>query len=268
MEKDSFMWYKVRDLGNEIIQISDNSLANMYIIKGDKKAMLIDTGWGMHDLEEVIKSITDLPLIVVNTHGHLDHVSGNYNFKEFYISAYDESILRTCFDKEFRISIVGSVLRGPYYEAFDKGKWINNVFPEPKLIRGKEVFDLGNRMIEVIETPGHTTGSICLLDRNTGTLLAGDSISNVQLWLHLEESTALTQYLESMERLHAYGDRVTMIHAGHATNMDRGMTREIIKCLKAIIGGETKGVPYHTFAGDGLIAKFDSCSIVYDENRV
>ena len=75
------VYYKVIDMGDEIYHIWEPAGVASSLIIGKKKALLIDTGYGYGDLKAVVESLTDLPVQVVNTHCHLDHAGGNYQFQ-------------------------------------------------------------------------------------------------------------------------------------------------------------------------------------------
>jgi glyoxylase-like metal-dependent hydrolase (beta-lactamase superfamily II) len=64
----------------------------MYLIEGKEKAALIDTGVGVGDLKPFIRELTDKPLIVLVTHGHVDHALGAVSFDEVYMSHIDETV--------------------------------------------------------------------------------------------------------------------------------------------------------------------------------
>ena len=51
-----------------------------YLLVGNQKALLIDTAYGFTDIAGAVRELTSRPLTVVNTHGHFDHVTGNYRF--------------------------------------------------------------------------------------------------------------------------------------------------------------------------------------------
>lgn len=82
-------FYNINEIKEGVYHISDLNGICCTLIVGKEKALLFDTGYGIGDLKQVVKSITELPIIVVNSHGHLDHMGGNYQFEETYIHEDD-----------------------------------------------------------------------------------------------------------------------------------------------------------------------------------
>jgi len=87
-------FFEKRDLGNGMIRIDTPFGVSMFLIIGTKKAALIDTGYGVGDLKGYIRSITKLPLIVLCTHGHVDHASGTDQFERVYLNHNDWQLER------------------------------------------------------------------------------------------------------------------------------------------------------------------------------
>ena len=88
-------YYKVKEVGDGVYRLVSAEAVFSELIVGDKKALLIDTGWGLGPLAETVKEITDKPLIVVNFHGHVDHVCGNNQFEgDIYIHPRDMELVK------------------------------------------------------------------------------------------------------------------------------------------------------------------------------
>ena len=87
-------WFTTRRLGDRTWAIDDGGSDTIYLIVGDERALLLDTGWGVGDLPALVASLTSLPLLVVNTHGHPDHTYGNGQFAQVYIHPDDEPMAR------------------------------------------------------------------------------------------------------------------------------------------------------------------------------
>ena len=121
----------------------------LYLLEGDHGALLIDTGWGCGDLRRYVGGLTDKPVVVVNTHGHLDHAGGNGQWPEVHMHA------DAAMDAD-RIPPMPGRREMPYPD-YSKA-----------FVEDGSVFDLGGRYVEVIAIPAHARGSIALLDRETG----------------------------------------------------------------------------------------------------
>lgn len=128
----------------------DQEMVRSFLILGDQRALLLDTGAQECDLLGLIRSVTALPLLVLHTHGDGDHTANDGLFSDIYAHPDEFSLLR-----RFRPGLKAQL--------------------HP--ITGASSFDLGGRILQVIETPGHTPGSICLLDRQNRILFSGDTVS-------------------------------------------------------------------------------------------
>ena len=73
-------WLKVRQLDDDTWAIDDHGQDICYLVCGQDRCLLIDTGWGIGDLRALVAELNPLPLTVVNTHGHPDHTFGNWQF--------------------------------------------------------------------------------------------------------------------------------------------------------------------------------------------
>lgn len=193
----------------------------MDLIVGRNRALLLDTGYGLGDLAGAVRSLTDLPLIVVNSHGHLDHTCGNDQFEEpAYIHPLDMELCRM-HNSDIGRSLILNLAR----HCPSEGKEIN-LLPEnfdceafctarnPRLLPVTEghFFDLGGIHLKVIELPGHTPGSIGLLREETNTLYVGDAF-NDNTWLFLPEALNLAVYRQTLNKAAAIrADRFVFSH--------------------------------------------------------
>ena len=88
-------YYKIKDLGENIFSIFEIVGVGEHLIIGEDKALLIDTGYGYGNLRKEIKKICNKPLIVVNSHAHVDHCFGNSQFEKVFISKEDMPVFQT-----------------------------------------------------------------------------------------------------------------------------------------------------------------------------
>jgi glyoxylase-like metal-dependent hydrolase (beta-lactamase superfamily II) len=257
-------WLKVRKMDGNVWAIDDNGQDTMYLVEGKTKALLIDTGLGIGDLPELVASLTSLPVIVVNTHGHPDHVGGNYQFENTHIVREDIPMLHGCFTRQARNWLLKNVLRcTPFPEPF-REFWLAQKPKSIITIQPGHIFDLGGRLIQVIAVPGHTRGCIGLLDETERLLFTGDSILAGDIWLHLRESLPLNIFLESVNRLNLLTDKFDQILPAHsASPLPKAIISQLSEGITAILEGRLRGKPHRTFAGDGLVCNFGECGIVY-----
>ncbi|MBR7041596.1 MAG: MBL fold metallo-hydrolase [Clostridia bacterium] len=122
------------------------------LVQGASLSVLADTGIGKTDLKPYAEKKFFSPYIVINTHGHADHVGGNRFFESAYISEADRH------------------LAGPDAGRFDA------------LVPGT-VFDLGDDAARIVPLPGHTLGSCGILLKRRRLLIAGDALSPRLLFL-------------------------------------------------------------------------------------
>lgn len=202
-------YFKIHTLTDHIYHIEEAAGAFTTLIVGETSALLIDTGYGFNDLHKIVRELTDLPLIVVNTHGHLDHAGGNYQFKEVYINYTDlpvylwyQSVEKPKFLEKFKKDY-GDRIHDIWPEDFDETEYMNKKALHLVPLKNHQKFDLGGRSVEPIFLPGHTKGSVVFLDHQSGLLFAGDDISKT-VWIQFDHSASLSEYKNGLDRLRNY----------------------------------------------------------------
>ena len=265
-------WFEVKEVGDATWAIDDRGSDVMYLVAGQEHCLLMDTGWGVGDLPALVASLSPLPLTVVNTHGHPDHVLGNGQFARVYVHAADEAAARELPPAEMRAWIAESILPKPLPAGFQFDTWAVAGPGALETIQDGHIFDLGGRTLEVISVPGHTPGSICLLDRQAGYLFTGDSVLPGAVWLHLDESLPLSRFHKSLQRLQGLTDVFDYILPGHvhprALPLPKDLLDDLVAGIGRILTGELVGREEKTFAGDGLRCDFGWCGIVYRPDRL
>ncbi len=223
-------------INEDVTLIDDAGSSTCYLVTGEKRALLIDTLNGRENLKEIIREITNLPVLVVNTHGHCDHIYGNVFFEETYLHPADWD------------------LHNLHFSFPDAQESFKNFGLKPcRLLPLKEddVFDLGGITLEVIPVPGHTQGSVALLCRKHRMLFTGDAI-NGHLWMQLNESTPLNVLEQSLHRLLSdYRSAFDFILTGHGKGPeDAALVEELAEGVIDLKHGECeKDKPYEWFMG-------------------
>jgi hydroxyacylglutathione hydrolase len=261
-------WFTAKPVAEKVLRIDDHGSDNMYLVEGKDKALLIDTGLGVADLAGFVKSLTALPVIVVNTHGHPDHAGGNFQFSRVYAHPSDFELIKRFTSGEYRAGTVQRIRQeSPGLAAFILKDSSDLKLPAPVSAREGDVFDLGGRILEVIETPGHTPGSICLLDAGNRLLFTGDN-DNSLVWLFLKDCLPLEMYLQTLRKVQARSGEFDTLLPGHGDPIDKSFIGEQIACAENILSGACKGEPYKSFAGDALLCSYKRAGIAFNPENL
>jgi hydroxyacylglutathione hydrolase len=222
---------KVSELKPGIWSLYDGEI-RCFLVLGTERALLLDTGFGEIRIDEKVKELTDLPLYVVNSHTHPDHIGGDKFFKEIHAHPLGKDQIK-------QSSII------PLTEGM--------------------VFDLGGRKLTVIELPGHSSDHIGLIDYDAGAIFTGDMIE-------FENGTvrSIPGYISSIKRILALKDRITEIYPSHGA-CPAGMDRvpDLLELLQVMDRGELVGEPVHLVLGpdmsvDTFAYRYKGVSIFYN----
>jgi hydroxyacylglutathione hydrolase len=261
-------WFKASKVADGVWCIDDHGSDNMYLVEGKEKALLIDTGMGVAKLSDFVKTLTRLPVIVVNTHGHPDHAGGNNQFQSVYAHPLEFEAIRQTNNAESRKRAVENMMKGA--AASDMVSLEEAVkMPAAELLPLKDgqIFDLGGRKLAVIETPGHTPGEIVLLDPANRIVFTGDN-DNSLVWLFLPTCTSLEVYLQSLKKLQKRDGEFDTIMPGHGIPLPKSFVAEQVACVEQILDGTCKGDPYKSFAGDALVCRFKSAAVAFNPQNL
>lgn len=173
-------WFTIEKVDQSTFAISEYEhweQVHSYLLIGTERAALIDTGLGIGDIKAVVSQLTDLPIQVITTHAHWDHIGGHRFFNTISVHRADAEWLSDGFPIPLQV-VKSNLLKEPC--AFPKDFKIEDysVFQgKPAVVlQDNDRIDLGNRLLQVIHTPGHSPGHICLFEKETGYLFSGDLI--------------------------------------------------------------------------------------------
>jgi glyoxylase-like metal-dependent hydrolase (beta-lactamase superfamily II) len=186
-----------------------------YLILGDKRALLFDTGMGISDVKKITAELTKLPIIVLNSHTHDDHVGGNWQFETVY--GMDTEFTRVNAKgsrADAQAEIAPDQICGELPKGFDAKTYATKPWHIARLVDDGDKIELGNRTLEIVGTPGHTPDAICLLDRANGLLFTGDTYYPAPIWLFRPE-TDLNAYVVSAKRIAALAPQLKLVLGAH-----------------------------------------------------
>lgn len=268
MAEKQYGIYFIEEIAPGCFKIYEQRSACMYLVCGTEKACLIDTAFGLTDLKELVRQFTGLPVTVVNTHGHTDHVLGNLWFREnVYMHPADRPLY------EGLAAGFTQMIRDPQVlESF--GEFISKLdpasirFPQANDLHEGDVIDLGGRKLEVLELPGHTPGSVVLMDRAAKICYSGDAIIE-HLWMFLDESLPPEAYLAGLRRVYGVLEEagIEKIYDGHFSYVPLTLPKvaAMISGVEDVIAGKAQGKPFTNDAGKGLEYTFGDWSILLPE---
>lgn len=201
-------WFAVETIAPGVFAIGEPRFHQNnwnYLIAGSDRALLFDTGPGVRDISEVVKSLTPLPVVAMPSHMHFDHTGNLHRFAD--IAMADLPMLRAC-EHEGIFRATDELFLG-FYEGMT---W-KDVKVSRWLAIGTAI-DLGQRELEVIHTPGHSPESISLLDRHARILFAADYVYPGSLYAQIPGAD-LADYLNTAESLLPVLDAGTRILCAH-----------------------------------------------------
>ncbi len=216
-----------------ITRIRDGSDVCEYLIEGNERAALIDTGYGIGDLKTYVETLTEKPYEVFVTHGHVDHAAGSYQFPAVRMNPADIEVADRHCTLLFRKEIVASNTKLKLSEE--------DFLPQRRepftALEDGEVFDLGGVTLRWIHAPGHTKGTMVPLVEEERTILFGDACG-VGVLLALPESSSVEEYLESLKKIQEFEPMYDTVLRQHGTCCStKKVLEDNIENCKAILAG-------------------------------
>lgn len=261
-------WFKVYEAAPGVFAISEPRQyegVTSFLVLGTEHAVLFDSGLGVGSIGRVVQRLTTLPVTVLNSHTHFDHVGGNAEFTE--VRNLDES-----YSAASARGDVGEGLRayanetlaedrvcGPLPEGVTSRKYRLPTWTPSAPVEEGEAFDLGGRRLEALRTPGHTPDSLCLLDRANGLLFTGDTYYSGEIYLWAPE-TDLADYTASIGRLAGLVPGLVKLLPAHGPPVaEPGRLLEVQRALQDI---ESGAAPFEEAAEGRRLFKFAHFSIL------
>lgn len=244
-------FFRSEKLSEQVTKITDLAGVYAYLVEGKHTVALIDTCCGAGDLKAFVESLTDKPVIVLCTHGHLDHAGGAYGFDAVYLNEKDYELVREHSAIEFRKGYVdgqvapGLVSLADYVPARTEFENLND----------GQLFELGGIALEACALPGHTAGMMCILVRELRVVLLGDACNSVT-FLFLPEACSVEDYKNYLLQFLKHEDKYDSVWFSHGHNLgEKSILHEAIALCDEIMSGRADNVPFDFMGNPALLAK-------------
>ena len=208
-----------KQYGAQVIPVSEdtwrieNGMVRFFLLKGTEKALLIDTGMMVRHARKIAEALTGLPVLLLNTHADRDHTGSNGEFDAFFMHPDDEA----------------------HYRASGQD---GRIVP----VRDGDEIDLGNRVLKIIHLPGHTPGSIAVLDVSRRVLISGDPIQEHGHIYMFGERRNMQDYISSLEKLEKRIPEFDEIWPSHSDiPLHPDCIRRLRDGAEQIVNGEAEG---------------------------
>lgn len=202
---ENYKWFSTSNIDGESFVISENKHSeetNCYLLCGSEKALLIDTGLGVGDISETVKSLApNKEVSAVASHVHWDHIGGHKYYKDFFVQKKEESWINGSFP--LSTAVVKKILQSGFKsipEGFDIESFEVFQGKPTRILSDGDKIEIGGRTLEVIHTPGHSPGHMCFWEEKRGYLFTGDLVYKGMLYADYP-STDPRAYLRSLEKI-------------------------------------------------------------------
>lgn len=255
------MSFELKRVCEGVAHIRDAMGVCMTLIEGEKAALLVDTGYGVENVDAFIRTLTDKPLTVLLTHNHHDHAMGSRWFDKTVMFPEDMEEWPVFTGAEKRRVVLGQALAKGL--AVTEAEFLAGECCMPYAIH-EGILELGDLTVNVIHCPGHTPGSCVLYIPQRRLLITGDDW-NPCTWLFFEAALPVHQYRENVRRLQ--GIDFTHVLCSHQlecfprAKFDAfvdNLTDEVLDAAKPVsIGGYEHIATHQANVTDGQILVFD-----------
>jgi glyoxylase-like metal-dependent hydrolase (beta-lactamase superfamily II) len=255
-----FEIYRVADGTFALLEPSHYEEVVSYLILGSQRGILFDTGMGVGNIQAEVERLTDLPVVVVNSHCHYDHVGDNYRYAEVWAFDHDGEIARIERGKR-RAECEHYLAPGSYTSlpvGFDATAYEIRPAPVTRRLHHLDTLDLGDRTLTVHHTPGHSPGSICLLDSQDRLLFTGDAFYPGMMYGHFDDSD-FDAYQRSVAYMVDLLPGVSHLCPAHnEAYVPKEVLERVQQAFAAIASGQApydleEGARVYRFEGFGLV---------------
>ena len=228
----------------DIMQLNENNYrveddrVRYFIIEGTEKALMIDSSMNNPNAIDAAKKVTNKPIELINTHADRDHIAGNIAFEKVYMHPAEE-------------------------ENYRKNGGQCTIIP----VKGGDIINPGNRPLEIIDMPGHTPGSIGILDINNRVLYSGDSVQSGIIFM-FGQYRSMERYIESLDHLMEFEGQFDEIYAMHGTfPVKPDLIPKLREGASQIVEGKATGREVNLFGNAVCLYLFPYAGFLCEMNK-
>lgn len=231
------LWFTVQLIDKNTFAISEYGhweKVHSFLLLGEEKAVLIDTGLGIDNIKRITDQLTTLPIDVFTTHVHTDHIGSHEEFERIYVHDRDKDWLvngiKGLSIEQIRKDISRDITL-PIPETFNPNTYKPFQGEPSGLLKDGDIFELGNRRLIIYHTPGHSPGHISIFDETNGYLFTGDLLYNETPIYAFYPSTNPVDLVNSLEKISKIPN-VSMVYGSHNT---LGLKPQILEEVKIAV---------------------------------
>nr|WP_230199388.1 MBL fold metallo-hydrolase [Bacillus ndiopicus] len=250
-------WFTVQQIDNYTYAISEYGhweKVHSFLLLGNHKAILIDTGLGIDNIRRITNQLTNLPIEVITTHVHTDHIGSHGEFEKIYVHEADKEWLvhgiKGLTIEQIRKDISRDITK-PTPVTFNPATYQPFQGEPTDVLNDGDLIELGNRTLKIYHTPGHSPGHICIFDETNGYLFTGDLLYDETPVYAFYPSTSPVDLIASLERM-AMIPNVKKVFGSHNTlGLSPAILEEVKIAAKYLKENDLVkfGTGVHTFNG-------------------
>lgn len=240
-------WFTTERYDSETFAISEyghREQTHSYLLLGRDRAALVDTGLGIDDIAPAVCSLTDLPITVITTHAHWDHIGGHGSFADIRVHPADRDWLENGIPiplQQIRTAVDPAQFTRPAPSGFQAEAYIPFTGTPRALLNDGDSIDLGGRQLQIIHTPGHSPGHICVFEPERGYLMTGDLLYIGTLYAFYP-STDPVAFARSAWRIAALPGIRAVLPGHHSLEIPTSAVAELAEACRSL---EDRGLLRH-----------------------
>ncbi|MEQ8655014.1 MAG: MBL fold metallo-hydrolase [Kiloniellales bacterium] len=207
--------------------IDSYAVGDLWLLRGSERALLIDTGSGIVSPEPLVTAVAGMPVTAVALNSYYDHAGGWSAFAERACHRLDAPALAKPMEENasFGIYLNRRTLWALPHPGYSLEDYTLAPAAPTRLVEDGDLFDLGDRQIEVLHVPGRSPGGLALFEAASGSLFTSDMLfdgDHGPSWPPPEPEA----YCKSLERMRALAFRT--VYPGHYGLIERPRALAII----------------------------------------